>query len=223
MSLFPVHARSRPLNRAAILGQLLLTAAILGMVPGNVPKLLLMLLVWGFGFGRLSRGEVLMMLGVNLLFFVMNAGALQKGIFRFQHPDFLGMPVYEYFMWGFYTLNVIRFMDAPPSPDRRGLVVVFAVLFSIPFSTIADSTLLLAVTAAILGLSLVFFHEAADLAFTAYMVAMGALIEYVGVWTGQWSYPANPVGGVPLWFITMWGGVGLFSRRLLTPLLPRAR
>ena len=60
-----------------------------------------------------------------------------------------------------------------------------------------------------------------DFAYVAYMVILGALIEYTGVWAGQWSYPENPPGGVPLWFITMWGGVGLFTRRLVLPLMRR--
>jgi len=41
------------------------------------------------------------------------------------------------------------------------------------------------------------------------------------VHSGQWGYPGNPPGGVPLWFITMWGGIGLFMRRLIVPILER--
>jgi hypothetical protein len=47
---------------------------------------------------------------------------------------------------------------------------------------------------------------------------LGALIEYTGVWTGQWHYPGRHLGGVPLWFLPMWAGVGLFTRRLVLPL-----
>ena len=45
---------------------------------------------------------------------------------------------------------------------------------------------------------------------------------------GNWSLapggddgPGDPPGGVPLWFITLWGGVGLFLWRLALPLLRR--
>lgn len=199
--------------------QVLATALILGAVPGNALKLVLMLGVWAAGFRRLSGREWLTVLGVNALFFGMNFGALQKGVFRFEHPDLAGMPVYELFMWGFYTLNAARFLGGPVPRERRGLALALAVAFSVPFSTIAHDGWLLAATGSVLVIALVFFHEKGDLAFTGYLVGMGALIEYVGVWTGQWSYPANPVGGVPLWFITMWGGVGLFTRRLLVPLM----
>ena len=47
-----------------------------------------------------------------------------------------------------------------------------------------------------------------DVAYAGYMAALGALIEYVGVWTGQWHYPGQHFGGVPLWFLPMWAGVG---------------
>jgi hypothetical protein len=67
----------------------------------------------------------------------------------------------------------------------------------------------------------VFFHEKLDLAYAGYMILVGALIEYTGVWSAQWGYPGSPPGGVPLWFITMWGGVGLFTRRLVLPILRR--
>ena len=207
------------LRRAALLAQVPATVLILGFVPGNALKLALMLLVWALGFRGLSRREGLMVIGVNALFFAMNSGALRQGVFRFSHPDLLGMPVYEFFMWGFYTLNATRLLGGAAPVKRRGWAVALAVLFAVPFSTVTDDTWLLATTGAVLVVALLFFHEREDLAFTGYLVVMGALIEYVGVWTGQWSYPAHPLGGVPLWFITMWGGGGLFTRRLRVPLL----
>lgn len=210
------HAKS---PRLALLLQLLATALILGWLPGNGLKLGAMLLVWMAGFRRISGREAWMLLGVNLLFAVMNTGALQKGIFRFAHPDILNMPMWEFFMWGFYTLNALRLIGGEPPRERRKLSLAVAVAFSIPYSTIGDPMLLLLVSGAILAVALFLFHEPLDLAFTGYLIAMGALIEYVGVWSGQWSYPGGPIGGVPFWFITMWGGVGLFTRRLLLPLV----
>jgi hypothetical protein len=203
--------------------QLAATLLILGWLPGNGFKLAAMVLVWSAGFLRLSAREAIMLLVVNLIFLGMNSGALHKGIFRFLHPDALNMPVWEFFMWGFYTLNALRFIGGEPPRERMRLVLIMAVLFSIPFSTVSDPFLLLVVSGVILGIALVLFHEPLDLAYTGYLILMGALIEYVGVWTGQWTYPANPPGGVPLWFITMWGGVGLFTRRLLLPLVYPAR
>ncbi len=199
--------------------QLLATAAALGWVSGNLAKLVAMLVIWGLGFGRLRRSEVLAVTATNLLFVLMNSAALKRGIFAFDHPDFLGMPIYEYLMWGFYTLHAIRFLDGARPRGSLILASAGAAAFGVPFALISDPTLLLAVSGLMLAGSLVRFHEPTDLAYAGYMAAVGALIEYVGVWTGQWHYPNPHLGGVPMWFLTMWAGVGLFTRRLILPLL----
>lgn len=209
--------------RARLLLQLLGTVAILAWVPTNIGKLGAFLIAWAIGFGALSRREVAMMVAVNVLFAVMNYGALKQGVFQFRNPDVLGMPVYEFLMWGFYLLNTIRFVGGEtPTGDRR-LAFALAILFAAPFATINDSGTLTLVSALILVVAVGVYHEHLDLAYLGYMVAMGALIEYVGVHTGQWSYPGAPAGGVPPWFVTMWGGVGLFGRRLLLPFLHEER
>jgi hypothetical protein len=207
------------LKRLILSAQLLATTAALGWVPGNPAKLVTMLVIWGLGFGRVRVAELLAMAAVNLVFVLMNSAALRGGIFAFDHPDFLRLPVYEYLMWGFYTLHTIRFLDG--ATPRGGLILpsAAAVVFALPFALIGDPGLLLAVSGLVLVGCLVLFREPMDLAYAGYMVFVGALIEYVGVWTGQWHYPGQHWGGVPLWFLMMWGGVGLFTRRLILPLL----
>ena len=96
-----------------------------------------------------------------------------------------------------------------------------ALLYALAFATIPDQTLLLLVTAGLLLVALILFHEPQDLAYTGYMILLGAAIEYTGVYSGQWGYPGEPLGGVPLWFITLWGGVGLLLRRLVLPFVQR--
>jgi hypothetical protein len=219
-----VAAIGEPFRRRAILlVQLLGTAGALGWLPGNIAKLGAMALIWIIGFGRISRSELILMASINILFAFLNFGALKSGIFRFSRPDFLGMPVYEFLMWGYYCLHVLRMIGARPSPKPLPLVIAMAVVFALPFSTISDPQTLLLASGAILLLSLIVFHEPVDLAYAGYMLAVGALIEYVGVWTGQWTYPLHPSGGVPLWFATMWAGVGLFTGRLLSPISFRPR
>jgi len=199
--------------------QLLATLAVLAWLPGNALKLVAFLAIWALGFGRVSRPELLLMLGINVLFVLMNLGALRQGVFRFNRPDALGMPMYEFVMWGFYILNALRFLDGWPPQGGRWAAIGLAAVFALPFSTVGDATALTLVSGAILAVCLALYHEPMDLAYVSYMIAMGAMIEYVGVGTGQWVYPGSD--GVPLWFVTMWGGVGLFSRRLLLPLLFR--
>ena len=214
--------RSTPAGRWArlmLLAQLGATIAVLGWVPGNRTKLGLMALIWLIGFGRVAATEWALMAAVNLLFAAMNLAALKRGIFAFDHPDLLGMPVYEYMMWGFYVLHTIRFIDGAPPRGRAAIALAAAGAFAASFATIAAPTLLLLVSGAVLALGIALFHDRMDLAYAGYMAALGAAVEHVGVTTGQWHYPGHPWGGVPLWFLTMWAGVGLFTRRLALPLV----
>ncbi len=147
----------------------------------------------------------------------MDIVAVRQGAFRFSQPDVAGLPSWEYFMWGFYVLHIIRTLDGPAPLSRWHVAVPLAVLFALPFATASDSSLLLISSGAVLTIGLVLFHDRLDLLYVLYTVLLGAAFEYVGVWSGQWQYSDDPAGGVDLWFIALWGGVGLFTRRLLLP------
>lgn len=222
--LYPRHGAEQAVGfwswrKSILLLQLFATAVILGWIPGNGLKLAAMVLVWAATFGRFTAQELLLMAIVNLLFVGMDLGALRRGIFKFYHPDLLGLPIYEFLMWGFYALHTMRFLDGPvPRRPPIWVTLGLTIAFSLPFSLIPDPLLLFAATGVILAVSLALLHDPMDFAYLGYMVAVGVLIEYVGVSTGQWSYPGSPYGGVPLWSFTMWGGIGLFTRRLLIPL-----
>jgi hypothetical protein len=209
------------MDRARLIVQLAGTLLILAAAPANWLKLASFVVLWTATLRRVSRAELAVYCVVCIAFIVANLGALQQGVFFFRHPDFLGMPVYEFFMWGFYVLHLIRMVGGPAPSGRIWLPLALAVAFATPFSTISDSNTLLLATAVVLAVALAFFHERLDLAYTGYMIFVGALIEYTGVWSGEWGYPGDPPGGVPLWFVTMWGGVGLFTRRLVVPILRR--
>ncbi len=149
----------------------------------------------------------------------MDIMAVRQGVFRFHAPDYLGLPVWEFVMWGFYVLHTQRMLRGPTPEGALWKVIALALLFAVPFVTLTDSRLLLLASGVLLALALAFFHERWDWRYVGYMIALGAMVEYAGVWSGQWSYPADPIGGVPAWFATMWGGVGLFTRRLLLRLV----
>ena len=192
---------------------------VLGWIPGNAVKLAVMVVVWGIGFGRLARMELAAAGLINLLFIAMDEAALRQGVFLFRRPDAIGLPVYEFFIWGFYILHLLRYLDGPSANPRRLLWAFgMALVFSVCFSTIKDPVLLAAAAGGVLAMSLVLFHEPMDLAYTIYMTGTGALVEYTGTGTGQWTYPNAPIGGVPLWSFAMWAGIGLFTRRILLPL-----
>lgn len=199
--------------------QLIGTLLILAMIPTNIGKLLAFLIWWAITFRHITKAEAIFILIACLFFSVMNTLSLKQGIFSFRHPDLLGMPVYELFMWGFYLLHTRRTLNGPTPRSGDYRAWILAILYAIAFATIANQTVLLVATSLLLLGGLVFFHKPHDLAYTGYMIMLGAAIEYTGVLSGQWYYPNDPPGGVPLWFITLWGGVGLFLRRLVLPVL----
>ena len=149
----------------------------------------------------------------------MDIATLKQGAFRFTAPDLFGLPYYEFLMWGFYVLNAIRFLGSAPPPGSIVRALGWVVVFALPFSLINDYRLLFLASGVILAIGIGIFHERRDLAFIGYMIAIGAVIEYTGVRSGQWAYDGQTLGGVPLWFATMWGGVGLFIHRLGLPLM----
>lgn len=206
-------------NRILLSLQLAGTLVILAFVPGNVGKLLAFLVLWSLTFKSVSKREMVFYLIICSIFTFMNALSLKQGIFVFKNPDILGMPFYELFMWGFYLLHTARLINGSIPKSQNKQIGILALLFSAAFGIISDQSMLLYATAGLVGTCLLLHHEKLDLLYVFYMIALGALIEYTGVWTDQWAYPGKPIGGVPLWFITLWGGVGFFLRRLALPMI----
>ncbi|MGH8714373.1 MAG: hypothetical protein ACREYB_10240, partial [Casimicrobiaceae bacterium] len=170
-------------------------------------------------FRRVTVAEIGLFLIIGIFFSLMNVVALRHGVFHFDHPDLLGLPAWEFLMWGYYVIHLIRMVDGETPSRQSGRALCLAAVFAIPFLAIQDQRLLLLASTAAIGVAFVFFHQKLDFAYAGYLILVGALIEYTGVWSGQWAYPGDPPGGVPLWFVTLWGGVGLFTRRLVLPLL----
>jgi hypothetical protein len=199
--------------------QLVATLVILGLPIGNTLKLVVFAAIWAVTFRRLSRRELLCYFGVSTLFSVMDIRAVHQGGFSFSHADVAGLPIWEYFMWGFLVLHILRTLGGPAPQSRWWLVLPLALLFALPFATLSHPSLLLISSCTVLALALFFFHETLDIYYVIYTVILGAALEYTGVWSGQWQYPGNPAGGVAIWFVPMWAGIGLFTRRLVLPLV----
>ena len=194
---------------------------IIAFMPTNFGKLAAFLTLWVLTFKKFSKLDLIFYIGVCIFFTLMNAASLKQGIFSFSEPDLLGMPIYEVFMWGFYLLHLKRVLGGAAPVGNRTVVWSLALSFAIAFAGIQDAKILTIVTGLLLVTGLILYHEPLDFLYTIYFIFFGAAIEYVGVHSGQWFYPGAPIGGVPLWFITLWGGVGLLMRRLLMPILIR--
>ena len=199
--------------------QLPLTCLIIATLPSNFGKWAALAVVWGVTFQRISRPEAYLFLTVSLFFTGMNAAALSQGIFTFSHPDILGMPVYELTMWGFYVLHTRRLIQPVHSTQPSKQVWFLAIAYAACFALLHDPQHLTIATALLLAAGLALHHKPMDLISVGYMALLGACIEYTGVHSGEWHYPNAPAGGVPLWFLTLWGGVGFFLNRLASPLV----
>jgi hypothetical protein len=206
-------------SKRLLLLQFLLTLFILGFIESNAVKVCLLLPLWWVSFGGLSKAEWIVFVIINVVFVISDLGAIRNGVFQFTYPDVLGLPYYELFMWGFYFLHTHRMLQTkyPPSVDAK--VLVLAGIFSVFFGILSDPLWLLICTSGILLLTLVFYHDTEDLLFTFYMMCMGAAVEWVGLNRGLWIYPARDPLLASAQFVVMWGGSGLFLRRIVGPWL----
>ncbi|MBK7206882.1 MAG: hypothetical protein IPH91_01190 [Elusimicrobia bacterium] len=197
------------------------TFAILFGVPGAFWKTGLLLILWGVTFAPWRRSDAALFLGSAAIFTVMNTVAIHRGIFEFTSPDLGVLPAWEYILWGFWVLQTHRTIGGVPAPRPGPPVWGLLILFALSFSLFRSSTAVLAASGGVLAIALLRFHAPEDLRHAGYLVLVGTVLEFPGVALGLWRYPDPPPGGVPLWYLTMWGGIGLFLRRWAAPLALR--
>lgn len=206
------------------LGAIQLAGTLLTMtlMPWNLATAATLAGWWALTFRRLSRVEWMLFAGGCALFTGLDLMAVRQGAFAFNRPDMFGLPWWEPLMWGFYLVHARRMVGDMERGERRrpGPALALALIFAAAFMAAPDSEVRLLTTTVALAGALCLFHSRRDLLGAGYMVLLGAAVEYAGVWSGQWSYADAPAGGVPLWFATMWGAVGLFLGRLAA-LLPQ--
>ncbi len=176
--------------------------------------------IWYLTFRPLNRPEIIMFVIGSLFIIGQNFSVLRAGGFAFTQQDFLLMPYYEPFMWGFYYLNMKRFIsEDDPGPSLgikplMGLIVTGSCFTFFP----GTSDQLLIATFLSTTLLLVFFHTPYDLYFGTYALGLGFIIEIFGISSGLWTYPDPDFLGMPFWFAFMWISVGILGRRVLIPL-----
>ena len=189
------------------------TVAAFALIPGNGTKLAAMAALWAWSLLPLRRGELLLMLTADVIFTLNDALAVRAGAFRFLHPDILGVPVWECFVWGYYLVEAQRSSEENPAsgwdPACAWLGLPFAASFALP-----SQAAVLGASAGCVAAMLWRWHSRRDLRNAAFMVGLGAVVEHAGVWSGQWAYPAPYPTGVAPWFVFLFAGVGLLNGRI---------
>jgi len=196
--------------------QLIGTLAILGFVPDNHVKLLSCLLWWIFTHRNLTRAEAVLGVVGCAIFIPMDAMAVARGVFAFSQPDALGLPVWEFAVWAFWLIHGTRMVG--PTPARStwkawALLVPFAAAFVL----FPDPIVLSICSSMVLLVAFAFFHDRQDFAYAGYFAIVGAAVECVGVNRGLWGYSGAFPWGIPPSALTMWAGIGLFTRRAVMP------
>jgi len=201
-----------------LLVQLAGTFAIIAFVPTGVVKAAAMVLLWAATFRRIDAAEAILFVTSCAGFSAMEI-ATQGPAFEFTRPDVLGLPAYEFMLWGYSLLHGLRFLGGPVPAGRRLTATALALGFIATFAVLESPSALLAAGAALCAIGVLLFHEREDLAYASYLAVVGTATEYVGLWSGEWRFADAPPTGVPLWYLPLWAGVGLLLRRWLLPWL----
>ncbi len=201
--------------------QLSLILCILYFNQNSLLILVVLLSLFYFFFRPWDLAKILIFTIATIFFLGQNYAVLKTGGFSFKQQDFLLMPYYEPFLWGFYYLNIKRFFSEQvsdlPLLGIKGFIGLFAtgIAFSM-FSGSSQSLLIASLISTVFVL--VLFHSPLDFAYGGYALFLGLVVELTGVSAGLWSYPAPDFLGIPFWFATMWISVGVLGRHFLYPL-----
>lgn len=207
------------MQRTLLILQLLISLAVLAFIPDNAIKVAILLPIWWITFRGLRRNEIWAFVIANIIFSISDIGAIENGFFRFIQPDLWGMPWFEFFMWGFYFLHAHRILKLKSQPRLDLTTLFLSLCFAACFGLFQDKILILAITSSILVFTLWWFRSAQDLIMCLYMMAVGAIFEYVGLKFNIWDYPNASLSIVAPQFVIMWGGAGVFFHRMVSPFL----
>ncbi len=207
---------SRLIPPLALAGTLLLIRT----VPWSPALVLLLPVFWSALFRPLSRNEYLLFVVAGVFITAQNYTVLRTGAFAFSQQDFLLMPFYEPLLWGFYFLTLKRFFAQHEQVERLEPQALLGLLgVSLAFGLFAGTGWLSPAVFVAGGILVALFHTREDIWHGLFALVMGFVVEVFGVSTGQWSYPAPDMLGIPFWFAPMWVSVGILGRRLLFPLV----
>jgi hypothetical protein len=200
---------------------LLVTLAVLRYVDRSLFAAAVLLPLWFIIYRPWSRVEIVSFTIAAVFMLIQDYAMGRSGGSSFKQQDVLLMPWYEPFLWGFYYINMKRFIgegDNGAVLDRRSLFGLLVTALVFPLFSWSYGLLLLT-TIGSTAILFIMFHDLLDLYFAAYALGLGFVVELFGVSSGLWSYPPQPeFMGIPYWCATMWLSVGILGRRFLFPL-----
>ncbi len=199
---------------------LLATLAVIRFVDRSLLAAAVVLPLWFVIYRPLSRVEIITFT-ISAVFFPIQDYAMgRSGGSSFKQHDVLLMPWYELFLWGFYYINMKRFIgegDNRALLDKRSLFGFLLTALVFPLFSWSYGLLLLTTTGST-AILFIMFHDLPDIYFAAYALGLGFVVELFGVSSGLWSYPQPDFLGIPYWCATMWLSAGILGRRFLFPL-----
>lgn len=203
-----------PLRWALLLAA---TLALVAAIPDGAVALAACLLCWSLvpWTPRLAVAWA----ALATLFALLDLGAVRAGVFAFARPDLLGLPWWEFLVWGCWVLGGLGLIPAAAPARPRWPAFLCAALFAAPFLAVADPWWLTALALAGLAPGVVLHHGRDDLRHLGLFALIGLVVEWTGVLAGVWSYPQAGSLAIPPASLVMWAGIGLFAHRLVRPWL----
>ena len=197
---------------------LILSLILLNLPLPHIIKPLMLIIFWLFLFKPFKLYEMILFFFGFFFIIIPNHITLKQQIFTFNERDFLLMPCYEPFMWGFYFLFLKRINDRYrpqiiPKISKKALSALFIVMLAFQFPKHLNLTVNLSGL-----LTMCLFHTRHDLQFGISALLLGTIVELFGVWNGLWWYPKPDIFGLPFWYIGMWWNVGVLVYRIAMPL-----
>lgn len=189
----------------------------------NLLKLIFCIFSFLLVFKRLNLLEWSLFFGVSVFFTFMNAMAIQNGVFQFLSPDFLGLPWYEFLMWGMYVLHLKRFVEIYFADELNNFKISYYDFICLFLVAIFFSVCGLKWQITILPLLVNIFYltyKNSKLLWLSYLyfIFMGGVLEFIGTRYLEWSYPSPDIAGVPLWYINVFGSFAIYFPLVFTVL-----
>ncbi len=203
--------------------QLFITLLIIVLSPNNIIALIALLIWWKISFKRLTKTESLFFIISSIIYIVGDIGAIKNGFFKFNKPDFLGLPYWEFVAWGFWFLHVHRTVKVTYPKNIYPIIYPTAFIFFLSFSVIKDQTILMSLHTIIL-LGLIIYQFKYDKLFYAlYMCSISIIVELIGIHFNLWQYPQGLNAQVFFQFCLLWTNSILFYYFIAGPFLEREK